>query len=195
MFSLSVRRVCLLESSDPVNALLSLFYMLHFQYSKLRRHSPKRGIQKCADPRLLLNRSFPVLLQVSLGNVLAASYGAADKPVPFIAESDQHLFKALKGEAFEVQVGVHELLGHGSGKLFHQDTPEAAQLVEAKFVCPIRGEPITGPFYAPGSTWDSTFGKIASAYEECRAECAGLYLCLESEVLGVFGHGEMPAEA
>jgi len=131
---------------------------------------------------------------VSLGNVLAASYGAADKPVPFIAESDQHLFKALKGEAFEVQVGVHELLGHGSGKLFHQDTPEAAQLVEAKFVCPIRGEPITGPFYAPGSTWDSTFGKIASAYEECRAECAGLYLCLESEVLGVFGHGEMPAE-
>ena len=92
------------------------------------------------------------------------------------------------------QVGVHELLGHGSGKLFHQDTPEAAQLVESKFVCPVNGEPVTGPFYPAGSTWDSTFGKMASPYEECRAECAGLYLCLESEVLGVFGHDEIPAE-
>jgi dipeptidyl-peptidase-3 len=52
---------------------------------------------------------------------------------------------------------------------------------------PITGEPITGPFYAPGATWGSTFGKISPTYEECRAECTGLFLCLESEVLEVFG--------
>ena len=45
-----------------------------------------------------------------------------------------------------------------------------------------------------GTTWDSTFGKIASSYEECRAECSGLYLCLEEEVLKVFGHDETAAE-
>jgi len=125
---------------------------------------------------------------VSLGNVLAASYGAGEKPVTFVRDADQEGFKKLKGEAFEVQVGIHELLGHGSGKLFHQGTPDAAQLQENKTLHPLTGQPITGPFYAPGATWDSTFGKIASTYEECRAECSGLYLSLESEVLKVFGH-------
>jgi len=47
---------------------------------------------------------------------------------------------------------------------------------------------VSGPFYAAGTTWDSTFGKIASAYEECRAECCGIYLCLQPSVLSVFGH-------
>ena len=62
----------------------------------------------------------------------------------------------------DVQVGIHELLGHGSGKLFHKDTPDAEALVAKALPHPISGEPITGPFYDAGTTWDSTFGKIAS---------------------------------
>ena len=128
---------------------------------------------------------------VSLGNVLQASYGAGEKPVSFVAEADQALFKALKGEAFEVQVGIHELLGHGSGKLYHANTADAATLHGTPH--PLTGEPILGPFYSAGATWDTTFGRLASAYEECRAECAGIYLCLEPSVLTIFGHADAPA--
>ena len=110
----------------------------------------------------------------------------------FILEQDQAIFKRLKSEAFEVQVGIHELLGHGSGKLFHAGTPDADALVAARTPHPVTNEPITGPFYAAGSTWDSTFGKVASSYEECRAECCGIFLCLEAVVLEVFGHIAQP---
>jgi dipeptidyl-peptidase III len=125
---------------------------------------------------------------VSLGNVLQASYSVAlDQKVSFLVDQDQDLYKTLKGTAFEVQVGIHELLGHGSGKLYHRGTPDAEHLVQSGMLHPLTGQPITGPFYASGATWGSTFGKIAPTYEECRAECTGLYLCLVPKVLSVFG--------
>jgi len=131
---------------------------------------------------------------VSLGNVLQAGYSVVkDKKVTFVSDADQDMYKALKAEAFEVQVGIHELLGHGSGKLYLQGTADAAALVESGLVHPLTGKPIEGPFYSPGATWSSTFGKIAPSYEECRAECSGLYLCLEAEVLQVFGVEEKVA--
>ena len=70
------------------------------------------------------------------------------------------------------QVGIHELLGHGSGKLYHADTPDAAALVASQLAHPVSGAPITGPFYAPGATWDTTFGKIASPYATRAASSA-----------------------
>jgi len=126
---------------------------------------------------------------VSLGNVLQASYGvAAGAKVTFVREVDQEVFRKYKAEAFEVQVGIHELLGHGSGKLYHQGTDDVQRLKSEGVVHPLTGEcPIEGPFYPKGATWGSTFGKISPTYEECRAECCGLYLCLEQEILQVFG--------
>jgi dipeptidyl-peptidase-3 len=67
---------------------------------------------------------------------------APDKKVSFVSAQDQEKYKAFKVQAFEVQVGIHELLGHGSGKLYHQGTPDAERLVSSRLAHPITGEPI-----------------------------------------------------
>jgi len=128
---------------------------------------------------------------VSLGNVLSASYGSkSEKPVSFLKPEDQEMYKDLQGKAFEVQVGIHELLGHGSGKIFNLEEKSTFEST----VNPLTGQPVTGPFYGPGATWDTTFGNMASSYEECRAESCGLYLCLEADALAAFGHSAGSAD-
>jgi len=116
---------------------------------------------------------------VSLGNVLSSSYKVT-KPSPFVNAEDNEILKKWKVPSFEVQVGLHELLGHGSGKLFYAGNyPES-------LTSPLTGEKVGQ--YATGETYDSVFTSLGSSYEECRAECVGLHLCLEPGVVEIFGH-------
>ena len=122
---------------------------------------------------------------VSLGNVLSAAYKVS-KPSPFVSPEDNEILKKWKVPSFEVQVGLHELLGHGSGKLFY------AGNYPAELTSPLSGDKVC--CYGAGDTYDSVFTSIGSSYEECRAECVGLHLCLEAGVCEIFGHSGADVE-
>ncbi|PGH08246.1 hypothetical protein AJ79_06032 [Helicocarpus griseus UAMH5409] len=124
---------------------------------------------------------------VSLGNVLSAK--APNEPVPFIREQDLQLFRDYRDPAFEVQVGIHELLGHGTGKLLQETAPGEYNFdVTNPPISPITQKPIS-TWYKPGQTWSSVFGSIASSYEECRAECVAMALGCDFKILELFGFG------
>ncbi|KAB8076290.1 dipeptidyl peptidase [Aspergillus leporis] len=125
---------------------------------------------------------------VSLGNVLSAK--APNEPVPFIAEKDLEVYRRCRDPAFEVQVGIHELLGHGTGKLLQETAPGKYNFdISNPPVSPVTGKPVS-TWYKPGQTWSSVFGAIASSYEECRAECVAMVLGCDFSILKIFGFGD-----
>ncbi|KAK3904717.1 hypothetical protein C8A05DRAFT_31482 [Staphylotrichum tortipilum] len=125
---------------------------------------------------------------VSLGNVLSAK--APDEKIPFIRETDLPLFQKWRDAAFEVQVGLHELTGHGCGKLLQETSPGVFNFdVVNPPVSPVTGKPVT-TWYKPGQTWGSAFGGLAGAYEECRAELVAMHLSCEFSALKIFGFGD-----
>ncbi|KAK8090103.1 dipeptidyl peptidase 3 [Apiospora hydei] len=120
---------------------------------------------------------------VSLGNVLSAK--APNEKVPFIADKDLDLYKKYRDASFEVQVGLHELTGHGCGKLL-QETSKGEYNFD-------KGKPAGLPVDRQARhylTWGSVFGSIAGAYEECRAELVAMFLSCEFPVLKIFGFGD-----
>lgn len=125
---------------------------------------------------------------VSLGNVLSAK--APNESIPFIKPSDLGVYQRCRDAAFEVQVGLHELLGHGCGKLLQETSPGNYNFdINSPPINPLTGKPVTS-WYKPGQTWGSVFGAIAGSYEECRAECVAMALSCDFGVLSIFGFGD-----
>ncbi|VDB82956.1 unnamed protein product [Peniophora sp. CBMAI 1063] len=121
---------------------------------------------------------------VSLANILAAK--TPDQEVPFIAPDDLDLYNAWDNKAFEVQVANHELLGHGSGKLFKEEA-DGTKNFDPNTINPLTGKPVEN-WYKPGQSSGSVLGEVSSSMEECRAETVALYLVGNTDILKVFGY-------
>lgn len=124
---------------------------------------------------------------VSLSNILRAA--APRGAVSFLSPANSDFYRAHFAQAWDIGVGLHELLGHGSGRLLVEGAFDPAAVVS-----PLTGRPVAS-WYRPGQTYDSVFKQRASPMEECRAECVSLVLCGEPEVLRAFGHNpdDVPA--
>ncbi|CCH44455.1 dipeptidyl-peptidase III [Wickerhamomyces ciferrii] len=121
---------------------------------------------------------------VNLGNIVRARSGK--QPITFLSPEDSELYNKYADQSFEVQVGIHELLGHGSGKLLSENQDGTFNYDHENPPLGVDGKPVT-TYYKKGETWGSKFGSLAGAYEECRAEVIALYLITDPEILTTFG--------
>jgi len=109
---------------------------------------------------------------------------------PFIDPVELDTFQRANYPAYYWWVVLHELLGHGTGRMMVEES-------EGKFnfdihnppISPISGKPIV-TWYKPGQTWTGQFGDLATTVDECRAELVGAYLMDDVELLRLFGYDE-----
>ncbi|XP_071042171.1 dipeptidyl peptidase 3 isoform X2 [Parasteatoda tepidariorum] len=121
---------------------------------------------------------------VSLNNTINIKTTEAPN---FISASDQEIVMQLRNNAFQVQVALHELLGHGSGKLFHRKKDGSFNFDIDQVINFETNQKIT-KWYEDGENFESVFGGFHSSYEECRADSVALYLCMVPEILKIFNY-------
>ncbi|KAG8424919.1 hypothetical protein J3458_001673 [Metarhizium acridum] len=117
-------------------------------------------------------------------------HGSQAKQYPFIEAAEAEQLQKHKLQAYYWWVVLHELLGHGTGRM-------TVESMGGKFnfdgenppVNPITRRPISS-WYKPGQTWTGQFGQLATTLDECRAEPVGAYLMDDSELLEMLGFTE-----
>lgn len=109
---------------------------------------------------------------------------------PFLEKSEIETYQKHKYYAYYWWVVLHELLGHGTGKMMIQDSENQFNFdINSPPINPLTGKPIT-LWYKPGQTWTGQFADLATTVDECRAELVGAYLMDDKELLELFGFND-----
>ena len=119
---------------------------------------------------------------VNLGNVYPKPKAST---IQFLHQEDIDLMCKYSKESLTILVALHELLGHGTGKLFTKNVETGEINFPADFKNPFTGQPVD-TYYLSTETWSQKFGKLHSGYEECRADSVALYLMNHEEPYKIF---------
>ena len=123
-------------------------------------------------------------------NVIVANRMATEsqaKGYPFIDAFEAETFQKHKFPAYYWWVVLHELLGHGTGRMMVEEAKGVYNFDHGNPpINPLTGQPIQS-WYKFGQTWTGQFGDLATTVDECRAELVGAYLMDDKELLAIFG--------
>jgi dipeptidyl-peptidase-3 len=109
-------------------------------------------------------------------------------PCPLVDPSEVDHFRKSTHIVRYVTTAIHELLGHGTGKLLSETRPGTFNFDrQSPPVSPLTGQAVE-TYYLPGQTWNSVFGKLAGTVEECRAILMSEYLMDDKELMANFGY-------
>lgn len=118
---------------------------------------------------------------VSLTNVMSSRL-AVDSMAIFLAPQAAEAVRKHLPVLDSLHTALHELYGHGSGKLFTE-----ADLASGAIPDALEPGKAISSCYPQGKSFYDLFGGLQNAFEECRAETTALYLGLKPEVQEIFG--------
>ncbi|KAI1180883.1 peptidase family M49-domain-containing protein [Nemania sp. FL0916] len=128
--------------------------------------------------------------EVGFKNVIIANRMIAESTAtqwPFIPTEEMELFQKHKYPAYYWWVVLHELLGHGTGKMMIEDAHGKCNFDVSNLpLNPLDGKPIK-TWYKSGQTWTGQFGDLSTTVDECRCELVGAYLMDDPELLALLG--------
>jgi dipeptidyl-peptidase-3 len=85
---------------------------------------------------------------------------------------------------------IHELLGHGSGKILAETAPGEFNFNHVNPpISPVTEKAIQR-WYKRKETWGTVFGNLAPSVEECRAFLFSYYFIDNKDILPIFGYTE-----
>ena len=106
----------------------------------------------------------------------------------FSPAKDVELILTYGNRSFQFETALHEMLGHGSGKLF-MEAKDGTLNFDPKTTRKLLSDDLITSWYKPGESWNNKFGKISTSYEECRADLCALYLHPQPMAYQIFGIG------
>lgn len=113
-----------------------------------------------------------------------------NRPLHWISPSESQSFRKVYHVLRFITTSIHELLGHGTGKLLAETSPGVYNFDSNNLPTnTLTGKPIQS-WYKPGQTWTSVFEKLAGTVEECRAMLISYYLAESKDMLHMYGYDD-----